>query len=532
MLTARNFFSTAQDTFVPRDYQVEMINAVTSIIEGAKHKRILGVAPTGSGKSLMIAMLCFWYLEKNRAGRILVLCHQGHLLTQNEQTLNTLSQTITTGVFCNGEGRKDRDEQVIFASRDSLVRNPKACGIFDGIIVDEAHLVGNKADESYRKIFAIHEDETQFIVGFTGTPWRLGLGEIWDQKKSFFDVKAYDIKMRKLIDDGYLSEYNFPKIDPIIDTSKVTTQSTGDFNIRELTIASNKVVESCVKKWSELALGRRSSLFFCCSRDHAHEVTKLLKDKYLRPDEVCYIDGDVIGTDRAELLSDIKATKYKAIVNVGVLTTGFDAPAIDCIVMLRATKSAALFVQCIGRGLRTSPEKKDCLVLDMAGNFIRFGSLEDPTVVKPGKKKPAGGGATVKICDHCGKECESRTQCEHCGNLFISHSDQPYRGSKRHLSTVPKITPQADDSDKHDIENVIVKHDQRTKTGKISTIVTYVTKDGKVFKEWLFPCSLKSWVREASAVKLQELESKSVSSISVIKTHNPRFPKILPHFSL
>ncbi len=521
METAKALPLAAQRIFVPRDYQTAMIESIAKKIDAGLSHRILGVAPTGSGKGLMVAMVCQWFLKDHRWARILVLCHQGHLLTQNEETLNDLEPTITTGVYCAGEGRKDKKQQVIFASRDSLRNKPDTCGFFDAIIIDEAHLINTDSSTSYGKIFKVHSANAKFIVGFTGTPWRLGIGEIWGDDKAFFEDLAYEIKMRDLINQGYLSDYRFPEIESLIDTSNVKVSSTGDYNSKELTVESNKVVGACLEKWHRLASDRKLSIFFCCSKDHAKEVFDQITNDYLSPETVCYVDGDITGNVRKSILTDIKAMKYKAIINVGVLTTGFDAPSIDCVVMLRATQSVSLLIQCLGRGLRIAEDKKDCLVLDMAGNLDRFGSIEDPdiesSIRKQERKTDSSSGSSdgLRKCPKCESMSESQTTCDHCGHLFINHTDETYQGPSYDTYTVASFK---------------VYNDQQTKNGVECAIVYYYTKDSKRYKEWILTGADQSWQRKRAKLKLWKLNNLKFTTINIIPSKNPKFPRVEPNF--
>ena len=120
-----------------RDYQSQAVADTAKVMrEGIK--RPLIIAPTASGKSVMIAEIVRRAVEKNPNVRILILCHQGHLLAQNEKVIHSLSTGICTGIYCAGQGRKQRFNKVVLASRDSLANDPRACGRFDFIICDAA----------------------------------------------------------------------------------------------------------------------------------------------------------------------------------------------------------------------------------------------------------------------------------------------------------------------------------------------------------------------------------------------------------
>jgi DNA repair protein RadD len=158
---------------------------------------------------------------------------------------------------------------------------------------------------------------------------------------------------------------------------------------------------------------------------------------YLREDQVVYVDGDT--PDREEIFEKIRAGEYKAVVSIGTLTTGFDAPIVDCIVMLRATKSTSLFVQICGRGLRPYQGKENLLILDFAQNFTRFGTLENPMVTNMGLKQKSDsseGSEQKKNCDSCAAEISFfARECGFCGEIFkLNHSRSAHRqGDKAQL---------------------------------------------------------------------------------------------------
>ena len=449
-----------------RGYQSESVQQTAwSMRSGIK--RPLIIAPTASGKSIIIAEMVRRVLEKDATGekRILILCHQGDLLAQNETMIKKLDFNIDTGIFCAGQGRKETTNRVILASRGSLKNNPTACGKFDLAICDEAHAIPKDAltdkekETGYSQIFQALL--IPYVVGLTGTPWRKAKGLIYG-KGSFFEECSYEIKMRDLIDAGYLCDYILPNVETVIDASKVKVSSTGDFNIRELdeVSAPEEVVRRCLDIWRDKAFDRKVSIFFACSRVHGKVISDMLEDEYVDPELVAYIDGETKPKVRKQMLEDIKQGKYKCVVNVDVLTTGYDAPIIDCVVWLRATMSTSLFVQMGGRGLRLYPGKENCLMLDMAGNFERFNSLEEPigdgdngnerkkadaTPKKCIKCKHENPGH-LKFCVECGdklpclaeltkkctnKECEemnfpAATKCRECDRIFINHDSNAH----------------------------------------------------------------------------------------------------------
>ena len=505
-----------------RDYQKESVDSVSAAL--ARGRRVALVAPTASGKSVICAEIVRRFLEKRKVERVLVLCHQGHLLIQNEAKIHEIvpNSLLKTGVYCASEKRKETNKQIILASRDSLGRSPEACGKFSLVIVDECHLIDvnagtDKSKTHYSRIFKHLGDV--FIVGLTGTPWRLSGGLVYGDGK-FFQELGYEIKMAYLIEKGYLSPYTLPKGKKrLIDTTGMRVTATGDFSTKDLEAVSmpEDVIESCLNEWQKYAADRKTSIFFCCSVAHAKLVEKLLH-KRLKSDKICYVDGSLTGEKRKEILSRITAGEIKAIVNIGVLTTGFDAPVIDCVVMLRGTASVALFVQCIGRGLRTHPGKEDCLILDLAGNFERFGSVEDPIVeekpptAKPRERVEEGEVAQpgMKLCSVCGNEVKStKRECPSCGYMAFNHEDEPFTLEGK----------------EYVVQTTMISMTQ-TRAGDEAAVVTYSIALGVYFTEWLV-IGKKFFGQKRAVRKLEKIRSSSPKKITVTPNlKNPRFPSI------
>lgn len=406
-----------------RTYQTAAIDAARkAIVEGSK--RVLIIAPTGSGKSILAGKIAALAALKSR---VLVLCSQSHLIEQNLQKFNAFSD-MDAGVYCAQLGRKDTTNQVIFASRDSLGRKPDACGSFNAIILDEAHQLDVAEGTMYQKI--VSAQENAWVVGMTGTPWRLSGGRIWG-KGRYFERVCYNIGMDVLRNEGFLVPYRFPIVNTKIDTDDIK-KTNGDFNLKQLECASSNeaIISGSVQEWLEHEPQMHCTMFFCVTRNHAQKVVRELQ-KHIPPESIVYVDGDT--KDRDTIFTDIRAGKYKAIVSIGTLTTGFDAPIVDCIVMLRATQSTALFVQMCGRGLRPYKDKTHLMILDFADNFKRFGTLEHPMVSSVGLQdnKVSDGSSKdqVKDCPECAAEISFfARECGFCGEIFkLNHSTKAHR---------------------------------------------------------------------------------------------------------
>jgi DNA repair protein RadD len=304
--------------------------------------------------------------------------------------------------------------------------------------------------------------------------------------------------MRRLITEGHLSPYIFPPVETKIDTSDVKKNSTGDFVISQLErVAGRDLCERAVREWMRHAAQRRVSLFFCVSRAHGKLVTEIIADK-IGKDNVAYLDGTTHKAEREAMVRRIKAGHYRAVVNIGTLTTGFDAPVIDCVVFLRPTASASLFVQMSGRGLRRHPGKTNCMFLDMADNFVRFGSIETPKVLGTGvpTKKledEAPQAREGKPCPECGYPLSLRpTACPFCGEVFIKLADKPFSGEV--------------EGRWYELSHVYVD-DYVAKSGNFCKRVNYRLKNGALLREY-FAVLKSPWAHRKYDERSAQLQRK------------------------
>lgn len=470
-----------------RDYQQAAVDSVGVAIKS--HKTVLIVAPTASGKSHIIAEIVRRF--SSHGLRVLVLVHQSEIIEQNFKACPVEDK----GIYCAGLKRKDVSNQVIFASRDSLGAFPTAAGNFAVVLVDEAHAVSTSEKTRYHKIFETVLPKK--IVGLTATPWRLDNGIVYGAKK-FWEKLAYDIPMRLLIERGYLSAYKFPKVEKLIDADNVKVSSTGDYKIEELESVSNlpEVTRKAVETWRQSDY--RLTMFFCCSVAHATAV-----QEYLGSDAKM-IHAKTPLKERAQIIDDARNGKVKVLVNVATLICGVDIPIIDCLVLLRATQSATLFVQAVGRALRIAPGKTVATIYDFAGNFERFLSLEEPLVNLKGMKQKdkqwieeelAKHGitdtkleASTKECPSCSERVASARRVCFCGHLFLNHTSDYFDGIAK----------------RYTVDKTQTFH-TRTSRGEQCVIVTYHTAEIGVIKEWLFPHA-RDFRRKKATERLAQLK--------------------------
>jgi DNA repair protein RadD len=484
-----------------RPYQAKAIDDSAKAIAGGS-KKVLLIAPTASGKSIIIGGIADRATKRKPGTRILVLCSSSHILSQNEAKIKLIAPRLKTGIYCAGLGRKDTNADVILASRDSLGRNPTAAGEFAGIIVDEAHQVAVDLEDSktmYARI--LNAQGYKWCLGLTGTPWRLSGGRIWGKDK-FFEKIACNISMETLRKEGFLVPYSFPNIVTKIDTSKVERSSTGDFAINQLdkVASAEDTIRACIAEWFNYGgIMRKVTLFFCVTRAHAKKTAELVKEMY--GIDCGYIDGEVTGSTRVSLLDQIRDSQFRCFCSVGVLTTGFDAPVVDCICLLRPTLSASLFVQMCGRGLRPYRDKTDLLILDMAGNFDRFGSLETPMVNTP--PPPIGDGTgnggreiTYMECPSCKAIIPSFAKsCRYCLEVLRTEKEEVFTKLKWYAVLHIEIM------------------DYTTAKGEAAKRITYYINGSQLRLHEYFLVNRGGWFRRVYQKRLDQLSGTCIRAV-------------------
>ncbi|PTP08782.1 ATP-dependent helicase [Vibrio splendidus] len=383
-----------------RPYQADSVKSVIHYFRKHQTPAVL-VLPTGAGKSLVIAELA-----RLAKGRVLVLAHVKELVEQNHEKYEGYG--LKGSIFSAGLGRKETDQQVVFASVQSVVRNLDSfSNQFSLLVIDECHRVPDEKTSSYQKVIThLRENNSGIkVLGLTATPYRLGMGwlyqyhtrgQVRSEEPRFFRDCIFELPIRYLLDEGFLTPARM--IDaPVLsyDFSQLKPASTGRYKEAELDMVieqSKRATPQIVDQIIELAKDKLGIMVFAATVRHAQEILGLLP-----VGESSIVIGDTPTLERDQIISDFKERKIKFLVNVSVLTTGFDAPHVDLIAILRPTESISLYQQIVGRGLRLSPGKKECLVLDYAGNSY---DLYQPEVGDP---KPDSDSEIITIpCPACG----------------------------------------------------------------------------------------------------------------------------------
>jgi len=407
-----------------RYYQRNAIDALHSWFDTKPEDPALIALPTAAGKTIIFSHFIKEVFHKNPKARFLIMAHRKELVAQAESKLKSVWPDAPVGVLAAGMKRFQHNAQILVASRDTLA-SPKRLekvGKFDYMIIDEAHNVPPSSLTRYKKIIdTLSERQSMKVMGCTATPYRMGQGYIYGNRKDhFFKGLAYSVSIPELIQAGYLCRLSAFAVNDnaIIDAGKVSLKfKGGDFREKELediAMVDETIIE-VISDWIDNAYtkGRTASVFFCVSVLHAQKMTQYLKQHGIN---AAVVTGETPNQDRDKILADFESGKLHALCNVGVLTEGWDAPRTDCIALLRPTQSVGLYVQMCGRGMRLHDNKENCLLLDYGENVARHGCLDE---VEPGESLP--GRYKPKICASCNAiNSPSAKECIECGQVFES----------------------------------------------------------------------------------------------------------------
>ncbi len=383
-----------------RPYQTDSVKAVIHYFRKHSTPAVI-VLPTGAGKSLVIAELA-----RLAKGRVLVLAHVKELVEQNHAKYEGYG--LKGSIFSAGLGRKETDQQVVFASVQSVVRNLDSFkNQFSLLVIDECHRVPDEKTSSYQKVIT-HLRELNpgiKVLGLTATPYRLGMGWIYQyhtrgqvrtEESRFFRDCIFELPIRYLLDENFLTPARMMDA-PVLsyDFSQLKPANTGRYKEAEMDMVIDKAKRATpqiVEQIIQYANERKGVMVFAATVRHAQEIHGLLPEG-----ETAIVIGDTPTPERDAIIQSFKNREIKYLVNVSVLTTGFDAPHVDLIAILRPTESVSLYQQIVGRGLRLSEGKSECLVLDYAGNSY---DLYQPEVGDP---KPDSTSEIITIpCPACG----------------------------------------------------------------------------------------------------------------------------------
>lgn len=374
-------------TYKLRDYQQQASDAAIRFFsDNTKKRNAIEVLPTGAGKSLVIADIA-----SRLEGHTLVFQPSKEILEQNYMKLCSYG-VLDCSIYSASFGRKEIS-RVTFATIGSVKNHPELFQHFRNIIIDECHLV-NPKEGMYKEFLTMLRCK---VLGLTATPYRLCSSRDFGSMLKFitrtrpcvFSYVIYQVQISTLLDMGYLSKLNYYPMNPV---------GWNELNLKSNTTGADYTDKSVIKEYERIDFygflvsvvrrllnpkvggKRKGILVFTRFLKEAEQLTKSIPGTAI-------VSGDTPKATREMILRQFKAGKIPVVANVGVLTTGFDYPELDTIVMARPTMSLALWYQIVGRAIRPHPSKEAGWIVDLAGNLKRFGKVEDLRLVDGGNNK-------------------------------------------------------------------------------------------------------------------------------------------------
>ena len=461
-----------------RTYQEEAVNALLSHVQYSQGNPCVSI-PTGGGKSIILAEFIRVCQEKWEGIRVIVLAHVQELVQQNKDKMLMVLPKADVGIYSAGLKSRDTEPDILFAGIQSVYSKTYTdIGGKDLIIIDEAHRIPHDGEGMYRQFLTdqwklqTSKNRQPRIVGLTATPFRMKSGLLCGPGEILNEI-VYEANIQSLISDGYLSKPVSEKTTHRVKLNNVRTQA-GDYVGADLDLlfATDDLVNHHAQEILEAGEGRKGWLVFCSGINHAEKITEALEDLGV---SVGLVHSQITKESRAKILKEFSEKKIKCIVNVSVLTEGFDAPHIDLIALLRPTKSAGLYSQMCGRGLRVAEGKEDCLILDFGQNISRHGALDN---IRVEKRDSGEGDAPIKTCPECGFSDvpASARYCPECDFYFeFTETVLNANASKDKILSEAKW---------HEVDRVRYEHHYNKFKGTETMRVDYVCGLRK-FSEWV-----------------------------------------------
>lgn len=312
------------------------------------------IAQMNSGKSILFGMVA-----KEVKARTLVIAHREELLQQAEKKIHLVYPKADIGILQASE-RKGLDSEICVASIQTAVRHIpelQARG-FKLAICDEAHHIVAK---TYKTLFEslgfLDDSPDKLLLGVTATAFRADKEQLGD----VFQEVVFERSITTMIRSGYLCDVKGLAVETSVDLSDVKTR-TGDFAVDELAVAVDTPARNALVADAYMQYGEnRHGIVFAVKVDHALHLADEFKSRGISCEAVY---GAMPYDQRRDILKRYAKGEIQIVTNVAVLTEGWDAPSTDIILLARPTQSQGLAIQMIGRGLRTAPNKKDCLIID------------------------------------------------------------------------------------------------------------------------------------------------------------------------
>ena len=479
-----------------REYQTEVIDTLIRETESGAHDSLVAL-PTGAGKTIVFSLLLKQLYSDGFTGlRASILMHRRDLVKQTDEKLRSVWADAPVGIACGTLCDVDIEKPITVGTVQTLYRRRDLLPPADLVIIDEAHRLAPKGEgEHYRKCLEMMREKNPdfHLIGFTATPYRTNSGMIYDREeiggeKWFTRPPVVSMSISDLQQQGYLCpvrgmmaktkssgqlEYDL----------KAVKKTAGEYNLGQLSeVMSQEIhVESAVFAYQEFGEARKPAIVFGVDIEHARKLADAFQAV---GHEAVAVHSKQPTKKRDRIIAAAHDGEIEILVNVGILTEGFDLPPTELILLARPTLSPGLYVQMIGRGTRIAPGKTNCLVLDLAGNFGRFGHWSNPRL----PKKITEGDESVnnipefKECTACGEILPIRASvCTQCGYVFSKQWQD-----RQHADRVEEMVEFTDDMEfPVGVATWGAKH-KTTRNGHDSLMVWAKTRDQNGAEKMLF----------------------------------------------
>lgn len=405
-----------------RPYQEVAVNSAINWLHQPTSKAGIIVLPVGSGKTIISSEIIKRVSLQYPRTKIILVSHVQELLQQGMQTLVSQWPEADACFYSAGIGQKRLNSDIVFCGIQSIHSKVAEFHRCPSIIIqDECHLTSHKESTTYRKFFneILSINPNARFIGLTASPFRADTGRLDEGENRFYEEVIYELEMRWMIDNGFLCKPITPKGLTHIDTTGVGTRA-GDYieSQLEIVVDNDDLIQSCINQIMLYGVDRKKWLIFTPGVKTCEKVRDQIR---LRGISCEMILGTTPKEERKNILDQYRSGVIKCLVNVALLTTGVDVPAIDLIAGLRPMKSPVLYQQTVGRGLRIHPEKSDLLYLDFGGVIEELGPLDAIDIRKRAstKQDDIERQAPTKVCPACGAECAiAQKWCFNCSYEF------------------------------------------------------------------------------------------------------------------
>lgn len=365
-----------------RPYQRDTVQRIISDFRVRGNS--VAVLATGAGKSLIIAEVA----RMLKPLPLLVLCPTLEILSQNKEKLAMFFPESEIGVYSASAGEKTI-KQITLATIGSIPEGAVDFRHFKNILVDECHLVDITKDEAmYMKLFDLIQ--THKVIGLTATPWRLSTTMFnkemvtttkvitrmrGKRKTCFWGEILINVTTEYLIKEGYLCQPTYHDNSRISHEIIPTNKTETDFNLEAYESMLLPDEENIAHTIVRLGKESKSVLIFCVSVEQATRFSAVVQNSAV-------VSGATPRKKRKQIVDGFKSGEVKFVFNVSCMTTGFDHPSLDGIVLIRPTRSLSLYAQMLGRGLRNAEGKATCRIVDFSGTYKSIGRVESIKLVR------------------------------------------------------------------------------------------------------------------------------------------------------